>query len=73
MNGSTSDKFRAANSPETDLADLISLGADEDEVIRAAVVYNPSSSKGLIYKMLEDKSELVQQAIKKIGFRPTLN
>ncbi|ELY4817762.1 hypothetical protein SM094_002418 [Cronobacter malonaticus] len=73
MSDSITEKFRAANSPETTLSTLYTLSRDSDELIRAAVVHNPSVSKEIIYSLLDDDSEYVQSAIIAIGFKPNLH
>lgn len=61
-------KFREANSPETDQETLKKLAQDSDEVVRSAVAHNPSKPVGAVEILFNDKSKYVQEALFMNGY-----
>lgn len=58
------EKFRDANSPETCSDNLKRLALDDDPIVRASVIHNANKPVSTVEILYNDKSELVQEALK---------
>lgn len=68
MNQTLVERFRAANSIETTDENLKLLSLDSDPVVRAALLHNQKIPLGVVEILFNDKSEIVQEALKLNGY-----
>lgn len=68
MNQTLIERFRAANSIETTDENLKFLSLDSDPVVRAALLHNQKIPLGAVEILFNDKSEIVQEALKVNGY-----